>query len=309
MTLVTSEELKEQIDQIETQIEALEAEYDATFQKWREELYGDPAEPSTYAHMRKVQEEKAQLRDKRWELQDKYWDAREYERENRFVRPNGNRFYEFINKGVGAPPKIHLKIHDVSKKLEEITLNKWLPIGMIAAAMIIVSTIVYLLPVLALNPILFTATILLPSELEEGAVATGKLLIIAIVVGIYLLMKRKRKAGSFLDNAALEEEQWFRQGAEEWSWHKRVTSCLSFGAAHLTMLIYPFAVNIVQVVLGGVFLWVYLREYRLSGDGERATLVVTKLHATYNRYVFNMASVAILALTVWLAFSIVVQFI
>ena len=309
MTFVTSEQVNEQINQLENQIETLEAEYDATFKKWSELSFDDPAESSAYAHLQEVREEKTQLRDARWELRDKYWEAREYERENRFVRPSGNRFYELINKGVGAPPKIHLKISDVSKKLEEITLNKWLPVGMIAAAMIIVSTIVYLLPVLALNPILFIATVLLPSELEEGAVATGKLLIVAIVVGMYLLLKRKRKAESFLDNAALEEEQWFRQGAETWSWSKRVTSCLSFGAAHLTMLIYPFAVNIVQVILGGVFLWVYLREYRLSEDSERATLVVTKLHATYNRYVFNMASVAILALTVWLAISIVVQFI
>lgn len=304
--MLTSVQLKNQIDEIETQIKTLQKEYDDTFQQLIKLPYNDSRYDTMSASLEEIRNEEYRLQDLRHELQDDYWDRRAYEREHLFVRPNSNRFYKLINKGIGKQPETHLQIQDADEKMDKISINKWLPISMIASVLLMVFSIISFLPVLALNPILL-ATLLLPDGMQESVVSLSKLAVVFLVIGFYLLMKGKKKAGIFLDTAALHEEQWFRQGSEHWPHWKRVTSCLSFGAAHLPMLIYPFAVNIAQVLLGGVFQWIYLREYKLTGDAEHATLFAAKLHATYNRYVFNMMSVVLLLLTVWLLISIVVQ--
>lgn len=55
---------------------------------------------------------------------------------------------------------------------------------------------------------------------------------------------------------------------------RRVRSCAQFGVAHL--------VNLFVAMVGGVFMWVYLREYRETGDARRATVVSARFHAAYN---------------------------
>ena len=81
---------------------------------------------------------------------------------------------------------------------------------------------------------------------------------------------------------ALDEELWFRFGAENWSTSQRIRSCAQFGVAHLANLVLALATLGGLAVVGRVFMWVYLREVRESGDPRRAAVVAAQFHATYN---------------------------
>ena len=106
----------------------------------------------------------------------------------------------------------------------------------------------------------------------------------------------KPHGGKFFDRNAMYEEQWFRSGAENWSKKQRLYSCVAFGAVHFANYIYSFASLIVIAGVGAVFLAVYLREYRRSGDYRNATIAAAKLHAAFNRYVLGYFVVAIVVL-------------
>ena len=108
--------------------------------------------------------------------------------------------------------------------------------------------------------------------------------------------KAAERAG-VLTYAAVIEEQWFREGAENWSFKQRVLSCLGFALLHLENLIYPLATLLPLGVMGAVFMVVYLRAYRKTGNRASAVLRSSKLHRLYNR-------VALYGVVVNLAYSL-----
>lgn len=119
---------------------------------------------------------------------------------------------------------------------------------------------------------------------EEGQAIAGTLviyLILAVVVGFFLWVGPRRFRRALFD-AALQEELWFRFSSERWSTGRRVRSCAQFGVAHLANLFVAIITLGGLALVGGVFMWVYLREYRETGDARRATVASARFHAAYN---------------------------
>ena len=97
----------------------------------------------------------------------------------------------------------------------------------------------------------------------------------------------------FFNKFAVYEEQGFREGAENWTFGQRVTSCLVFGAVHMTNLIYPLA-TILPLALGGaVFMAVYLRVYRRTRFRRSAVLTAALVHRVYNRLALTAIVIAL----------------
>lgn len=88
---------------------------------------------------------------------------------------------------------------------------------------------------------------------------------------------------SFLNDMAVIEEQWFREGSENWSWWQRLRSCFGFGAVHLRNLFYPVAAVLSLSVCGALFMYTYLHVYKRTNDRQEAVLAAALVHRVYNR--------------------------
>jgi hypothetical protein len=100
----------------------------------------------------------------------------------------------------------------------------------------------------------------------------------------------------FFNRMAVLEEQWFREGSQDWTLWQRTRSCLAFGLVHMTNLIYPLATVLPLSLGGALFMAVYLRTYRKTHFRRAAVLEAAIWHRVYNR----MAFVAIAATIAWL---------
>jgi hypothetical protein len=87
---------------------------------------------------------------------------------------------------------------------------------------------------------------------------------------------------AFMLDLALDEETWFRYGSEGWRWTMRIRSCLAFGFAHLLNLIVAAVTLGALVLVGAVYMAVYLHEHRRTGDPRRALLTTAYFHCDYN---------------------------
>ena len=114
----------------------------------------------------------------------------------------------------------------------------------------------------------------------------------------YGMVGAHRYEGRLIDRLAMHEEQWFRNGAEHWSWPQRVYSCFAFGIVHIANIFYPIGSLLVLGVVGAVFMRYYLKVYRRTHDSRYATLAAAKLHATYNRWAF-LYLLAVIGVTIW----------
>lgn len=119
---------------------------------------------------------------------------------------------------------------------------------------------------------------------NEGQAAAGTFVIFGVLglLAAVLLWVGPSRFRSGLFDAALGEELWFRFGAEDWSVGRRVRACAQFGVAHFLNLFVAVITLGGLALVGGVFMWVYLREYRESGDARRAAIVSARFHADYN---------------------------
>lgn len=97
-----------------------------------------------------------------------------------------------------------------------------------------------------------------------------------------------RKLYNFFYDAALAEESWFRYGSENWSMWQRISSCMRFGVIHLMNLIVAFVTLGGLAIVGGVFMKVYLDEYKRSGDSVKAMHTSAQFHADYNMVALGM---------------------
>lgn len=104
------------------------------------------------------------------------------------------------------------------------------------------------------------------------------------------------------NQAALYEEQVWREGSHRWGFGQRLVSCFTFGAIHMVNLIYPLASILPLTVAGGVFMFIYLRtykQYRLQGRVHArrdATLRAAVAHRLYNRCALALMAVFIIVL-------------
>lgn len=119
-------------------------------------------------------------------------------------------------------------------------------------------------------------------------------LVICAVVAPRLVPGKRRSmyAGSayyadhtvgLMSRAAVAEEQWFREGSENWGWFGRLRSAFAFGLVHMANLFYPFSTILPLTLCGLVFTHVYMRRYRQTGSREEAVLAAAVAHRVYNR--------------------------
>ncbi len=217
--------------------------------------------------------------------------------DNEYTRPTKgfsgiiSRFLPKINEGA-------LLIHPTEMRMKR-TRSSWI----LAAAMLLgVALTAFGLSTLLPWTRTSVFSILSDFSLTLAGPVWGSLIALIVVIILMFILARTSdglpgyQTTSFINNAAMFEEQWFRMGAEKWSIAQRVWSCILFGFVHVANLIYPVSLLIALVGVGGVFMAVYLREYRKSGSVENALMASTKLHATYNRFAFVYIAIAVLVI-------------
>lgn len=221
-------------------------------------------------------------------------DISDYRHQGGFQRPNSG-LAGLVSRPLGALPHRARLIHPTAEKLATIRSYRWQGLTLLSLAIASIITLTLLVPALRTSPAILA--IKAGHELfGPGWVGTA-----AGMAMIFILFKLLASGTSmatyrnakFWDSAAMSEEQWFRMGSESWSPSQRIYSCTAFGFIHIGNIIYPISSLIVVGLVGGVFMWTYLREYKRSGSVERATLASAKLHATYNRFSIIYIIVAI----------------
>lgn len=88
------------------------------------------------------------------------------------------------------------------------------------------------------------------------------------------------------------EERMFRAGAEDWSRPRRVAKAVQFGLVHCLIGI-PIGVALALSLGGGYFMWVYLRQFRVSSSRREATLESAAAHTAYNGLIVVMVILAV----------------
>ncbi len=91
------------------------------------------------------------------------------------------------------------------------------------------------------------------------------------------------------------EERIFRTGAERWSTWRRIIKVIQFGLVHALIGI-PIGAALALSIGGAYFMWVYLREYRISGSAHQATLESTTAHTAYNGVIITVVIISFVAL-------------
>ena len=185
---------------------------------------------------------------------------------------------------------------DRPRREEFASMNKYrfLPALCAMAVLLIVMEVVTALPAFRTSPV---------SAATEAAGGDSTSVLkwinigLLVVVMAALIFVGPRKFYNFFYEAALDEEIWFRLGAENFAVGQRIRSCAQFGVAHFLNLIVAVATLGAIGLAGGVFMWVYLREYKASGDPRRAVATSARFHANYNMAVIVMlASIVALAM-------------
>lgn len=217
--------------------------------------------------------------------------------QSRFRRPTGF-WINLINRSLGPlPVDVERIVYDPTE-FSQIP-GRWI---LAVATLVTVATGAAVLsgvvPIAGSSPVSLAAGQDLASSIIFG-IFTGLL-----IVGLVLQVSRKQPFKELVYSLALFEEQWFRQGSETWTRRRRVSSCVGFGIAHLANLIVAFATAGMLMLVGAVFMSVYLREMRRTGDQRRAVIASAKVHAHYNFVAFGLIIVGLVAYWMSLIFPL-----
>ena len=209
-----------------------------------------------------------------------------------YQRPNG-RVSRLFNRVLAPHPVMPVYEYEKSHDVPKYFFGPLLTVIAVIAAVIAISVFI---PELVVSPMsLFFSGIdlLIPGDSTSSETTTeGSSAVDWFFFALYglvlvlagLAIRFRQGFVKFINAAALHEEQWFRAGAENWTTRQRVFSSVSFGFLHIVNLIYPLSVLIVLCAAGGVFMAVYLRQYRRTGSTEAATRAAGKFHAMYNLF-------------------------
>lgn len=192
-----------------------------------------------------------------------------------YRRPN-RAWARLISRPLGPLPRVEWVSYD-PVEFATAPANRWVGIVAAVAVVVAVTTVITLVPALGTTPVT------LAFGVDWGSWVTI-VLITAVLVIMPILARRRsgRTLRALVHQLALNEELWFRAGAERWSAGRRLYSCAAFGFVHLANLIYSIATLGLMVGVGGVFMIIYLLRYRATGDVRQAVVAAAKVHATYN---------------------------
>lgn len=244
------------------------------------------------AEMTSLEEKIADLRDRQSAMLDAASAALATSSTASYSRPSG-RFLALLNRPLGRPAEIEV-IRYSREEFRKAPAHPVLVVLAVTAMIGLVVTIVSALPAAATSP----TSLALGSELN-AMVIFGLMTVLVIFVFVQISRFGLRTVTDWFFRAALLEEQWFRSGAETWSWPQRLYSCVAFGAIHLLNLIYAIANLVGVTMVGAILLAVYLRRIRAGGDQRAATIEAAKVHAHY-----NMVIMAVLTLMLGLGWAL-----
>jgi hypothetical protein len=294
------------IDDLESRLSALERERDTL---WRENFNlfpkllkdgypfateGTEAQRTYDANTKRIDE----IDDEFLRLEAKRDDKIRREKE-RFHRPTG-WLGSLISKGLPPLPEYDKLIQPTKQNLARVRSYRFVAVLIVSVAALSLLLSVWFAPWLLISPgsLLIDGMELLFGKVWGGIIGIG--VIMAVLMFMGGLKSNNRYKGSFIDSAAMFEEQWFRMGAEHWSRGQRAYSTVMFGLVHVANIVYPIAGLLVVGFGGWVFMAVYLKAYRETGSTELATITSAKLHATYNRLAI---AYMLIAVSVSLAYS------
>ncbi|HEX2849632.1 MAG TPA: hypothetical protein VHN98_03730 [Acidimicrobiales bacterium] len=100
------------------------------------------------------------------------------------------------------------------------------------------------------------------------------------------------------------EERMFRQGAEAWSWPRRVGKVVLFGLAHALIGI-PIGFALALSIGGAWFMAAYLHRWHRTGSQAQAVLESSRCHLAYNASIVTVVAVTFaVSLAAWVAGSV-----
>lgn len=285
-------QLDQEIDNLKKKLEELSEEDESNFR----DLMMAMDDPSSGLDLNTIIARQDELMVEQQELRNHYWRLLNF-RASLYKRPSG-WITKHFTRVLGPLPENMVEIDPKSERSQEII--KSLPsYNATALTMLFMVIGVFIglsvaFPGLLISPLslFMTATDIGGGEAGHSVVMNILFTVIAIVAIVMMIFNRNG-ARKFVFNAALNEEMWFRSGAENWTIRQRFVSCVSFGFCHVINLVYPVVTLVALSLVGAVLMAVYLAEFKRSRDVERATLASAKLHAVYNHYAFGLVVVVI----------------
>lgn len=222
--------------------------------------------------------------------------AAEYER-TKYTRPTG-RLANPLNKWLGPLPERQRVIQPSEEALQEVPSCRASATLLVMALIAMVGGLVWFSTETLVSPVL----LVLNGFYELlGDVGTAVFATCFLFLGgmVYCMTKTENSPykGGVASTMAMADALWFRTGAESWSRGQRIRAVLGFTVKQWYGLVLTLPSLLVFGVLGTVLMWVYLREYRRTGDTRLATLASAKFHATcYHAFVAIMFAAVCVAL-------------
>ena len=290
----TLDDIYRQMDEIRVRREELWTEMNGLWEQIWQLGYSNPAIDALKIHVNKLSDEREVLWDELMFLRGERDAAIDYSYRG-FSRPTG-WVMELLQRPMGQLPARALVI-EPTKEAYKTVGSYWLQAALtVLLAIGSLITLVTFVPGMAVSPysLTYDATLWLTRS-DMAAQIVPFLVFLLIINKVSINIHRSPKQGRFFAKAAMTEELWFRMGAESWTWRQRVYGCFAFGLVHVVNFIYPVAsLLVVGFVSGGAMTIIYLREYKRSGNTERATLASAKFHTQYNYIAIAYMAVAML---------------
>ena len=286
------EDLEQQLTGFDAHIEALKDRRDSALKEYHDSKRQDTGAWDHYTafHCEIMQtfEDRSSVREK---LSRAKFDRVEAEREE-FARPQQG-LLGWLFRPLGPLPKDARNVHPPPEALADLPHYRLPALLLFVCVASMLISVALLMPWLVVSPMSIIAKVLVPL-LGTGLGWTLTILVTFMLMSYFARgNKLPQYQGQLIDKAAMYEEQWFRMGAESWSFRQRATSCAMFGVVHVSNVFYPVTSLLVLMVAGAALMATYLREYKRSGSTERALLASAKMHAAYNRYAFAYMFVAL----------------
>lgn len=208
--------------------------------------------------------------------------AAEFKR-TKYTRPMG-RLASPLNRMLGPLPECQLVIQPTDEAMQEVPSYRLQASLLVMALIALVSGLVWVSIWTLASPALLVLNGFyeLLGDAMAASFATGFLFLGFMA---YFMTKTENSPyqGGLANTMAMSDELWFRTGAESWTRGQRIRAVLGFTVKQWHGLVMTLPSLLVFGVLGTVLMWVYLREYRRTGDTRLATLASAKFHATCYR--------------------------
>lgn len=292
----TYDEYTRRMDEVTERRNALHEESLELIGKQHEVEYDSDEYLSIRGRQAAIDAEREVLRAEWDDLLAKRSAAAEYER-TKYMRPTG-RLANPLSKWLGPLPERQLVIQPTDEAMQEVPAYR-LQAGVLVMVLIaLVSGLVWLSTWTLASPVLVVLNGFyeLLGDAMAASFATGFLFLGFMA---YCMTKTENSPykGGVANTMAMADALWFRTGAESWSRSQRIRAVLGFTFKQWYGLVLTLPSLLVFGVLGTVLMWVYLREYRRTGDTRLATLASAKFHATcYRALVAIMVAVVCVAL-------------